>query len=517
MTAGATGNQPLSEPGANVAAAVLSATRRFPDRVAFDLDGRLVRYGELEAMIRSAAARLSGLRLRPGAPVAQVTGNRVEAFALQMACFRCGHPAVMVHPKVGAGDQARILSDAEPAAIVIDPDLDLGDHVENAVPDSRVYSHGPGPSPDFWSLPDDREPTPPTGRSDLARIAYTGGTTGRPKGVLLSHGAMLSATLLASCEIEWPTKPRFVVSTPISHAGGTLIPTILMRGGTVLLRPSFDPAAMIADMDHGRANSAFLVPTMMYTLIDWLSDRRRKVQGLELLLYGASAIAPYRLGECLELFGDVLNQSYGQTEAPNTITILKASEHRGELLASSGMPYAGVTVTIRDQSGIENPTGVVGEVCVRGPQLMDGYRGLPDATEDALRDGWLWTGDLAWMDDRGYVFHVGRSKDVIISGGVNVYPVEIEEVLCSHDDVLTSVVVGVPDDHWGEAVKAVVVARQGGVSIEELRALIRARKGPASVPKTFELVDSLPLTPLGKPDRAKVRAGYWLGRERMVN
>ncbi|HXA31400.1 MAG TPA: AMP-binding protein [Acidimicrobiales bacterium] len=505
---------------AGVGSLVLAATRRFSERIAFDLDGSEVRYEALGLTIHRAVGHLAALGLEAGAPVAQLTGNLVEAFALQMASFLTGHPSVMLHPKIGAGDQRSILSDARPGVVVVDPSLSIAEELTESLPlgAHAIFSHGPhGPHRDFWSLPTAYQGISEPDCRDVARIAYTGGTTGHPKGVLLSQGAMLASTLLASCEMEWPRHPRFMVSTPITHAGGTLIPTVLMRGGTVCLRKRFDPDQLIDEVGSGRANSGFLVPTMMYGVMDRVVDRGKPVRGLELLLYGASAIAPNRLHDALEVFGDVLNQSYGQTEAPNTVTILKASEHRGALLASSGMAYAGVTVTIRDGDGQEQPPESVGEVCVRGPQLMNGYNGLPELSARTLRDGVLYTGDLARMDERGYLFHVGRSKDVIITGGVNVYPSEVEEVLGSHDDVAMSVVVGVPDDVWGESVKALVVTREGKVTEEELKALVRATKGPVHVPKSLEVVDSLPLTALGKPDREQVKAGFWADKERMVN
>ena len=471
-------------------------------------------------MIHRAVLHLAGLGLDIGAPVAQLTGNLVEAFALQMASFLTGHPSVMLHPKVGVGDQCSILGDARPGVLVVDPALSIADEVTESLPlgEDAIFGHGPhGPHRDFWSLPTEYQRIREPGCRDVARIAYTGGTTGRPKGVLLSQRAMLASTLLASCEMEWPRNPRFIVSTPITHAGGTLIPTVMMRGGTICLRKRFDPDQLIDEVCSGRANSAFLVPTMMYSVMDRVVDRGQPIRGLEFLLYGASAIAPNRLHDALEVFGDVLNQSYGQTEAPNTVTILKASEHRGVQLASSGLAYAGVTVTIRDGAGQELPPGVVGEVCVRGPQLMNGYHGLPELSARTLRDGLLYTGDLGHMDERGYLFHVGRSKDVIITGGVNVYPSEVEEVLSSHQDVAMSVVVGVPDEFWGEAVTALVVTREGKVTQEELKTLVRTKKGPVHVPKSLELVDSLPLTALGKPDREQIKAGFWADKERMVN
>jgi fatty-acyl-CoA synthase len=289
-----------------------------------------------------------------------------------------------------------------------------------------------------------------------------------------------------------------------------------MKGGVVCLRRRFDPQQLVRDVKAGRANSAFLVPTMIYMLLDELRGNADAIAGLELLLYGGSAISPSRLSESVELLGPALNQSYGQTEAPNTITILRSSEHERDLLGSSGMPYAGVTLAIRNAGKDTAPVGEIGEICVRGPQLMSGYLHLAAQSADALRDGWLWTGDRGYLDDRGYLFHAGRSKDMIISGGYNIYPSEVEAVLDGHRDVAASVVVGVPDKLWGEAVTAMVVRRSGEVTEQELRSLVRSEKGPMHVPKRFEFVELLPQTPLGKPDREQIRTRLASSTERVT-
>ena len=483
------------------------ATIRHPDRIAFRCGSDSTTYRELGHLIRRGVGVLSAADLAPGAPIMQITGNRVEAFALQMSAYLTGHPSVMLHAKVGPADRLRVLADADPGMVVVDPDvLSVGGDAVSSELDRPCYSHGPTKHlRDFWSFPE-AEPDRANGPEpeDIARIAYTGGTTGSPKGVLLSQRAMLAATMMSTCEMEWPSHPQFIVATPITHAAGTLIPSVLALGGTVHLHKSFDAEAVVRGIVEG-ADSVFLVPTMMYVLLDLLEGRPSPIGGLKMLLYGASSISAGRLQQALDVFGPVLNQSYGQTEAPNTITILKADEHRPELLASSGLPYAGVSVVVVDTDGQRVAAGTIGEICVRGPQLMTGYRGLPDATAQALRDGWLWTGDRGYLDEVGHLFHTGRSKDVIISGGYNIYPSEIEVVLDSDPDVLQSVVFGVPDDHWGEAVKAVVVRRAGVATEDDLRALVRGKKGPMLVPKSFEFVESMPLTALGKPDRVRIR------------
>lgn len=495
---------------------IVRCIRRFADRVAFATQDGSVTYRELGTLTGRALGALTAMGLPAGSPVAQRTSNRPEAFALQTAAYLAGHPSLMVHPKTSDGDLRSILDDAGAGLLVVDPDQP---------PEAgglRVLAHGAAYSVDhFWALPGGEAPLEARpAADDLARLSYTGGTTGRPKGVMLSHRAMVAATLLAAAEMEWPDQLRFLVVSPISHAGGTLVPTVLLRGGTVLLRDRFDLETVLDVVRRERITSTFMVPTMITRLLDRLGGRPADVPSLEMLLYGGSPISPDRLTSALAAFGPVLVQSYGQAEAPNTIAVLKRSEHRADrpdLLRSCGLPYAGVRVSIRDEAGREVAAGAVGEVCVRGPQVMDGYLGLPDETAAALRDGWLHTGDVGYLGPEGHLFLVARSRDVIVTGGFNVYPREIEEVLSGHPGVRDCVVVGAPDETWGEAVTAVVVRRDHDLSADELSAMIREQKGPLHVPKRIEFVDALPVTALGKPDRARVRAGFWAGSERLIH
>jgi fatty-acyl-CoA synthase len=223
----------------------------------------------------------------------------------------------------------------------------------------------------------------------------------------------------------------------------------------------------------------------------------------------------------MKRFGPVFMQLYGQSEAPNCVTTLRRAEHDPaypERLASCGMPSAGVQVKLLDDDGHEVPVGEVGEICCRGPLVMAGYWNKPEETEKAFRHGWLHTGDLARRDADGYLYIVDRSKDMIISGGFNVFPREVEDVLTRHPDVAAAAVIGVPDPKWGEAVKAVVVLRPGATpNAEALIALVRDAKGVVQAPKSVDFTDALPVTGLGKPDKKAIRAQYWGGSTRAVN
>ena len=306
-----------------------------------------------------------------------------------------------------------------------------------------------------------------------------------------------------------------------THAAGVMIAPAMLRGGTVVLEPGFDAAGWLGAVERHRITATFLVPTMIYMLLDHAQTRTRDLASLEMIVYGASPMAPARLAEGIEVFGPVFSQLYAQTEAPNTVTALRMSDHdpdNPERLASCGSPLAGIQVALLDDDGNEVPTGAVGEICVRGPLVMAGYWKRAEETAEAFRGGWLHTGDMARCDEDGFLYIVDRAKDMIISGGFNVYPREVEDVLASHPAVAEAAVIGVPDEKWGEAVKAIVVLKPGAaVTAEELTALVREKKGPVQASKSLEFADDLPLTPLGKPDKKALRARYWQGQERQVH
>jgi fatty-acyl-CoA synthase len=306
---------------------------------------------------------------------------------------------------------------------------------------------------------------------------------------------------------------------PISHVAGTKVLPTLERGGTVHLVRGFDPETVLAAIARERINFTLLVPTMIYVLLDHPTLSKTDLSSLELLLYGASPISPSRLFEGLERIGPVFSQLYGQTEC-YPIAVLRKSDHgrnTPELALSCGFPVEGCQVKILDDADQEVAVGDPGEICVRSPYVMAEYWKRPEQTASTLRNGWLHTDDIARADDRGYMFILDRKKDMIVSGGFNIYPRDVEDVLATHPGVLMVAVMGAPDDKWGEAVTAFVVRRgDAPPAARELIDLVKERKGSAHAPKHIEFVAELPLTGVGKIDKKKLRASLWAGRERMV-
>jgi fatty-acyl-CoA synthase len=321
---------------------------------------------------------------------------------------------------------------------------------------------------------------------------------------------------------DWPREIRFLALTPITHASGAMIMPVLLKSGTYAMTPGFSAEKFVRLVQTHRITATFLVPTMVYVLLDSPARQGADLSSLQLIIYGASPMSPTRLIEGMQVFGPVFMQLYAQSEAPNTVTVLHQHEHdpvhHPERLASCGTPCVGNQVRLLDDDGQEVAEGAVGEICVRGPLVMQGYWNKPEETAQALRHGWLHTGDMARRDADGYLYIVDRSKDMIISGGFNVFPREVEDALSQHPAVAAAAVVGVPDAKWGEAVRALVVLRPGAAaSAEELMALVRERKGAVYTPKAIEFVDALPMTGLGKLDKKAIRARFWQGLARAVH
>ncbi len=457
-----------------------------------------------------------------------LSGNASDALLVGLAVRTLGSWQGSLHPMGSADDQAFILDDSEALGLVFEPALydDRARELAGRLPALKhMLSLGPSGVGEDLLAAADREPVAPihslARAGDLCSLGYSGGTTGRPKGVMQRHRTVVEMTRLISTSWQLPSDIRFLATTPISHAAVCFVLPTWLNGGTVVLQRSFDPEGFYRAIAEHRITLTFMVPTMLYACLDHPATKTADVSSLETIVYGAAPMAATRLREALDVFGPVFLQLYGQAEAPATVTTLRKEEHdptRPHLFGSCGRPLPGVTVELHDDDDNEVAVGEVGEICVRGMIVTDGYWKREELTAETLRNGWLHTGDMATRDDDGYLYIVDRKKDMIISGGFNVYPREVEDVLCTHPGVAMAAVIGIPDERWGEAVKALVVPRPDAeLDAEELIALVREHKGPVYAPKTLEVVDALPLTGVGKADRKAIRARYWQGEARQVH
>lgn len=523
---------PASDPihnGVTFGEMALQSMRRWGDRVAVVHEGRTITYRQMEAGVNRMARALEASGFGPGQGVVSLTGNMPEALSVVIATVSLGGHHTALHPLGSAEDHAFVLDDSEATTFVYNAavfDDRAAEILERASGLDRSFALGSSDhAQDLIALSEsesDAKITTIGGLEDLVSIPYSSGTTGKPKGVLQPHRCAVEMSHLSMPGWQLPTRDvRFLAVTPISHASIAFVLPTWIHGGTIVLESGFDPDRFCRVIEEQQITLGFVVPTVLYVLLDHLESSPADLSSLETVVYGAAPMSPARLGEALERFGDVFVQLYGQAEAPACLTALRKEEHdttRPELLSSCGQPLPGVRVEIHDDDDGEVGVGEVGEICAQGRLVSNGYWKRPELTEETFKNGWLHTGDMARRDDEGYYYIVDRKKDMVITGGMNIFPREVEDVLTSHVDVSMAAVVGVPDEQWGEAIKAVVVPRAGATINEaELTSLVRNRKGPVFAPKSVDVVDSLPLTAIGKPDKKALRAQYWGERQRAVN
>jgi fatty-acyl-CoA synthase len=504
----------------------LRALARYPFRTAFSWPGGSLTYQGATDLIGRIQSIFTKLGFAPGSRVAFLTANRADTWCAGVAAQLSQLAVTFLHPLGSFDDQLFQIEDSEAEMLVVDAATFRdrgGDLAAKAAGLKTVFTLGAA-SYGIDLLAAIENAGHATARSfahpdNIATLNYTGGTTGKSKGALRYHreyGGFATAIL---ADFEIPEAARYLTVAPISHVAGTKVLPTLMRGGTVHMLKGFDPEAVLKTIERERINFTLFVPTMIYVLLDHPALDHTDLSSLELLLYGASAMSPSRLVEGIERIGPVFSQLYGQTEC-YPVSVLRKADHdpkTPELFLSCGFPIAACEVKILDDNDQEVKTGEPGEICVRAPHVMAEYWKRPEQTAETLKNGWLHTGDIARTDERGYMFILDRKKDMIVSGGFNIFPREVEDVLSQHADVAMCAVVGVPDDKWGEAVTAVIVLREGAQpNTDELISLVKARKGSAHAPKQIKFVTELPMTGVGKVDKKVLKARFWAGRERMV-
>ncbi|HLS81070.1 MAG TPA: AMP-binding protein [Steroidobacter sp.] len=519
----------------NIAELYERAVRHGGDRIAIIHAGRSMTYAELGSQANRLVNALRSRGVRRGDRVAFLMANCAEYVVCEYALAKLGAVRVPLAVLLGGEDHIYMLNAARCKILIYHEKL--LDRVVDMQPRLLSVEHYICAGGGSASLPNSHERLEQLMRGqlsatqpcelhpeDIAGIYFTGGTTGRPKGVMLSHRSWYHTCWMEMLEFGLGWRETFVFATPMTHAGGCLLLPVLLRQGRCVVLDHFDPDLLIASIRAERATATLLVPTMIYMLLDRTRADAAAVPTLRNVLYGAAPIAPERLKQAIQRFGPIFTQFFGQTEAPMALIALQREDHiiedparEIEVLTCAGRPTYPTQIRLLDDDGQDAPPGEAGEIVVRSPNVMSGYLDDPGATASALRDGWLHTGDVARMDGEGLITIVDRKKDMIVTGGFNVYPRDVESTLFEHPAVRQAAVIGAPDEKWGEHVKAIVVLHEGRrADAAELIEFVRQRKGGLLAPKSVEFVDAIPLTNLGKVDKKTLRARYWAGRQRSI-
>jgi long-chain acyl-CoA synthetase len=489
------------------------------DAPALTGDGRTVSYGELDERSSRLARALLAAGLSPGSRVGYVGKNAPEYFDLLFGAAKIGAVTAPANWRLTPVEIAAVIGDAHAALTIVDAEFAaLADELPGEVvltggEYERWLAAHPAVDPGFTGEPD-----------DIVVQLYTSGTTGVAKGVQLDNANFSVGERMAR---RWWLDATSVslVPMPLFHIGGTgwALAGLFAGCHNILVR-DIDPATLIDTIEHERVTNAFIVPAVLQFLCAVPGAAARDYSALRAITYGASPITSDVLRQALTTFRAPLFQLYGMTETTGAITQLEPEDHdphgpRAHLMRSAGRPYEWVEVKIVSPAAeVDAPNGQVGEVWIRSSQNTRGYWNRPEETSRLLAgDGWLRTGDAGYVDDEGFLFLTDRIKDMIVTGGENVYPIEVEEVLAGHPSIADVAVIGVPDERWGETVKAVVVLSPGAsLTAEEILVYARERLAGFKRPRSVDFVDALPRNPSGKILKKELRAPYWAGQARVI-
>ncbi|MBB3176659.1 long-chain-fatty-acid--CoA ligase [Variovorax sp. Sphag1AA] len=504
-----------------------------PDRVATTFRGRRRTFREFGDRVARLAGALRTQGMKPGDRVGMLALNTDRYLEYMMAVWWGGGVLNPVNIRWSVPEVVYSLDDCDTRILIVDDHfVRMAEGIRAKAKHAPLFIHaGDGEAPEgmlsYESLIAGAEPIEDAGRgrNDLAIIMYTGGTTGFPKGVMQSHLNLWSACIQRMAEMPPLADGASLHVAPLFHiAALARALTQFIAGGTQAIVPMFDAREVLETIERERVSDTLLVPTMIQALLAHPDFGRHDLSSWQRLAYGAAPSAGAMVEQVLAALPHLqLSHSYGLTEACPIVSSNPPENHgeearRSGLVRSVGRGGYAVNVKIVDAEGNEVPRGTVGEITVRGPNVMQGYWNKPEETARALRNGWLWTGDGAYMDENGYIFIVDRIKDMIVSGGENVYSAEVENAIAQHPTVAMCAVIGIPDERWGEAVHAVVVTKPGAkVTAEEIRKHCHDFIAGYKCPKSVEFRAELPLSGAGKILKRDLRAPFWPNRKQAVN
>jgi acyl-CoA synthetase (AMP-forming)/AMP-acid ligase II len=498
-----------------------------PERVAMKFEGRETTYGQLDRRANRVANGLLATCATTQARIAVLDKNSDQFFEVWFGAAKARDVLVPVNWRLAPAEIAYIVNDAEAEMVFVGEEY--VETIEQLLPELRTVKQvvalaGGHPEWEEYTAWRDRQasadPRLTTPGDDIAIQLYTSGTTGHPKGVQITHDALM-ASLAVRQWLPCAAEDVYLVCMPQYHVIGSVLGlhALYVGGGTVIARQA-NPTEILPLIPAERVTHAIFVPAVLLFLLQAPGCRETDFSSLKHITYGASPIPLDLLRDAMATFKCGFGQAYGLTETL-VVTYLPPEDHDpggSARMRSCGRPLSNAQIKIVGDDGAELPCGQVGEIVVHTPQAMQGYWHLPEATAGTVRDGWIYSGDAGYFDEDGYLYIHDRLKDMIVSGGANIYPAEVENALFGHPAIADVAVIGVPDQRWGEAVKAVVV-REPGAAVTEAEVIAHARERIAryKAPKSVDFVEELPRNPSGKILKRVLRAPYWEGYDRQVN
>lgn len=501
------------------------------DRPAIVYEGETITYRALESRVNRAANGLLGDGLKKGVRFGLLAKNGPAFFEIMLGAAKMGSVLVPVNFRLAGPEIAYILNDAAAEVLFVGADFyDVVDAIRAELKTVRKIVALDGGRRDWeayeaWrEKQSDVDPKIDVLPDDVVVQMYTSGTTGHPKGVQLMHSNFRNIIIDSAVNWgrTWTPDDVNLVCMPLFHIGGNGWALIgLYAGSKNVVTRDFVPAQILRIIEKEKITKALLVPAMILFVLDAPESKDTDFSSLDLVTYGAAPMPLELVRRAVKVMKCGFAQLYGLTETTGAITYLPPEdhgEHALDRMRSAGKALAEVEIRVVDGAGNDVPLGEVGEIICRSPQVMKGYWNLPEATERAMRNGWFHSGDAGYLDAQGYLFIHDRVKDMIVSGGENIYPAEVESALYGHPAVADVAVIGIPDDRWGEAVKAIIVKKPGAdVAPGELIDFVRTRIAGYKVPRSVDFIDVLPRNPSGKILKRELRAPFWVGKQRQVN
>jgi long-chain acyl-CoA synthetase len=504
----------------------------YPDKTAIIQGDIRVTFSQFDERVNRLANAILGLGSMKGDRIAVLHHNCYQYIELYFASAKIGTPIVPLNYRYNANEILYVIIDSGAKMIffrkeylstinIIKKEITSVEHficIDDSLPGIKNYE-------EIISMASDIEPVLTLDEEDIAILGYTGGTTGKPKGVMTTHRNIITSCYNTALERLLTPNDTHLIIHPIFHAGGanSMFAFSFVGAANVILNAS-NIDIILKTIQEYKISHLMLVPTMILSIIERPNIESYDLSSLKTIYYGTAPSSIEPLKKAISLFKCNFSQTYGMTETFVPISILKPEDHKlaggpedDKRMSSAGREVMGVKVKIVDNNGRELERGEIGEIVVKGKNVMKGYWNQPELTKEVLKDGWLHTGDMGKMDELRYIYIVDRKKDMIISGGENIYAKEVEDVLSSHPAVAGAVVIGVPDDKWGEAVKGLVIKKRGAeVSEEELISFCKSRLASYKKPKSIEFMIEFPKSTAGKVLKRELRQKYWEGRDRKI-